>query len=293
MVFTINSKDFLKALKDARANISPRRNNPIMDYQSYWLSVEFSYGALEVSTVSKGGNLLTVNVPIQVVNSDKAPKSKVIVSQRLYGVVKILDSQDLTIDLTADKMEIQHACGVVRFPTLTGSDIVVCGPLTFGHDRVIFLSKYEADELRLILSTLKPFMDDGLQKTVTECYVVEALSFTEAEARIVDCMKTYISGDFVIDEIKTAPYKEIFFAEDALADKWYKAKLQFITIDEKTNKEKKSNVIYLTQATDLHNALDNVDQVMQGTMIAYIQANVGETKVLDVFEHVLEQKIGI
>lgn len=160
MVFKINSKDFLKALKDARANISPRRNYPIMDYQSYWLSVVFSYDVLEVSTVSRGGNLLTVNVPIQVVNSDKAPKSKVMVSQRLYGIVKTMDSQDLTIDLTADKMEIQHACGVVRFPTLTGSNIVVCGPLKFGHDRMIFLSTCDADELRLILSTLKPFMGD-------------------------------------------------------------------------------------------------------------------------------------
>ena len=158
MVFKINSKDFLKALKNARANMKIKRNDPVVDFQSYLLGVAMR--ELMVSTVSRGGNLLTVEVPIQVVNSDEAPQSKVFVSQRLYGVVKTMDSQDLTIDLTADKMEIQHACGVVRFPTLTGSDIVVCGPLTFGHDRMIFLSTHEADELRLILSTLKPFMGD-------------------------------------------------------------------------------------------------------------------------------------
>lgn len=156
MVFTINSKDFLKTLKDARANLKIKRNDPVVDFQSYLLGVAMR--ELMVSTVSRGGNLLTVEVPIQVVNSDKAPQSKVFVSQSLYSVVRTLDSQDLTIDLTADKMEIQHACGVVRFPTLTGSGIVVCGPLTFGHDRMIFLSTHEADELRLILSTLKPFM---------------------------------------------------------------------------------------------------------------------------------------
>ena len=158
MVFKINSKDFLKALKDARANLKIKRNDPVVDFQSYLLGVAMR--ELMVSTVSRGGNLLTVEVPIQVVNSDKAPQSKVFVSQSLYSVVRTLDSQDLTIDLTADKMEIQHACGVVRFPTLTGSNIVVCGPLTFGNDRMIFLSKHEADELRLILSTLKPFMGD-------------------------------------------------------------------------------------------------------------------------------------
>lgn len=158
MVFKINSKDFLKALKDARANMKIKRNDPVVDFQSYSLGVVMR--ELMVSTVSRGGNLLTVEVPIQVVNSDEYHQSKVFVSQSLYSVVRTLDPQDLTIDLTADKMEIQHACGVVRFPTLTGSDIVVCGPLTFGYDRMIFLSTHEADELRLILSTLKPFMGD-------------------------------------------------------------------------------------------------------------------------------------
>lgn len=110
MVFKINSKDFLKALKDARANMKIKRNNLVVDFQSYWLSVVFSYDVLAVSTVSRDGNLLTVNVPIQVVNSDKAPKSKVMVSQRLYGVVKTMDSQDLTDDKMDDKMEIQQFC---------------------------------------------------------------------------------------------------------------------------------------------------------------------------------------
>lgn len=67
--------------------------------------------------------------------------------------------------------------------------------------------------------------------------------------------------------------------------RWYKAKLQFITIDEKTEKEKRSNVTYLVQACSLHNALDNIDTVMKGTMIDYVQANVGETQLIDVFEY--------
>lgn len=76
-------------------------------------------------------------------------------------------------------------------------------------------------------------MEDGLQKKVTESYTVDALSFTEAEKRIMEEMSSYISGEFTIKDIKIAPYKEIFFSDEEMADRWYKAKLQFITIDEK------------------------------------------------------------
>jgi len=83
-----------------------------------------------------------------------------------------------------------------------------------------------------------------------------------------------------------APYGEIFFSEQELADRWYKAKLQFITIDEKTEKEKRSNVTYLVQAGSLNGAVKNIDEVMGGTMIDYAIASVVETALMDVFEHV-------
>lgn len=82
-------------------------------------------------------------------------------------------------------------------------------------------------------------MDDGLQKKVTEQYVVDGLSFTEAEARIIDQMSQQISGEFEVLEIDRCAFKEVFFSDMESADKWYKSKLQFITIDEKTAKEKK------------------------------------------------------
>ena len=82
-------------------------------------------------------------------------------------------------------------------------------------------------------------MEDGMQKKVTENYVVDALSFSEAEERITEEMSVYVSGEFDIVDIKIAPYAEVFFADSDAADKWYKAKLAFITLDEKTQKEKK------------------------------------------------------
>ena len=128
-------------------------------------------------------------------------------------------------------------------------------------------------------------MEDGLQKKVTETYVVDALSFTEAEQRIMEEMSSYISGEFDVADIKRAPYKEIFFSDADNDDKWYKAKLQFITIDEKTDKEKRSNVVYLVQAGTLNGAVRSLDEVMGGTMIDYVIAAVNETTLMDVFEY--------
>ena len=128
-------------------------------------------------------------------------------------------------------------------------------------------------------------MEDGMQKAVIEAYTVDALSFTEAEQRIMEEMSSYISGAFEVKDIKKATYKEIFFSENDHDDRWYKAKLQFITIDEKTEKEKRSNVYYLVQAATFQGAVKNIDQVMGGTMIDYVIASLAETQLMDVFEY--------
>ena len=133
-------------------------------------------------------------------------------------------------------------------------------------------------------------MEDGLQKKVKENYVVDALSFTEAESHIMEEMSSYISGEFTIEDIKIASYKEIFFSEEEMADRWYKAKLQFITIDEKTEKEKRSNVYYLVNAGTLKGAVNNIESVMGTTMIDYVIVSVAETTLMDVFEYGKESK---
>ena len=128
-------------------------------------------------------------------------------------------------------------------------------------------------------------MEDGLAKKVTESYTVDALSFSEAESRIIEEMSSYISGVFTVEDIKKAQYKEIFFSDEDTADKWYKAKLAFITLDEHTEKEKRSNVTYLVQAGSLNAAMRNIDEVMGGTMIDYVQCALQETSLMDVFEY--------
>lgn len=128
-------------------------------------------------------------------------------------------------------------------------------------------------------------MEDGMQKKVTELYVVDALSFGEAEETITKEMSAYISGEFEVKNITPAAYHEIFFSENANDDRWYKAKLSFITIDEKTEKEKRTTVTYLVQAATFNGAVKNIEEVMNGTMIDYVIANISETRIMDVFEH--------
>lgn len=128
-------------------------------------------------------------------------------------------------------------------------------------------------------------MEDGQNKKVIEQYVVDALSFSEAEELITEEMSHYVSGEFDVKAIAPAVYGEIFFSDVDTDDKWFKARLSFITIDEKTEKERRSSVTYLVQAHSVNGAVKHVDEVMKSTMIDYEIAAITETKIMDVFEH--------
>lgn len=127
--------------------------------------------------------------------------------------------------------------------------------------------------------------EDGSEKLVNELYVVDAISFTEAEASIIDNMSVYVSGEFKVANINRANYNEIFFSDIDDDDLWFKARLAFITIDEKKDKEKRTYVNYLIQAKCIERAKRYVDEVMGKTMIDYELKSLSETKIFDVFEH--------
>lgn len=128
-------------------------------------------------------------------------------------------------------------------------------------------------------------MENGMNKNVTEPYLIDALSFTEAEARIIEEMTPYISGEFTVSDIKRAGYSELFFSEDANADRWFKCKLTFITLDEKSGSEKKTSTNVLVQASDLRDAVKKLDDGMRGSMADYLIASVAETAIMDVYPY--------
>lgn len=130
----------------------------------------------------------------------------------------------------------------------------------------------------------KKTQEDGNDKLVNELYVVDALSFTEAEASIIDNMAVYVSGELKIANINPANYNEIFFSGNDDDDLWFKARLAFITIDDK-NKEERTYVNYLVQAKSIERAKRYVDEAMGETIIDYELKSLSETKIFDVFEH--------
>ena len=133
-------------------------------------------------------------------------------------------------------------------------------------------------------------MENGMQKKVTEPYLVDALSFTEAEARIIEEMTPFISGEFTVADIKRANYSELFPCEEEAADRWFKCKLVFITLDEKSGAEKKTSTQVLVQAADLRDAVKKLDEGMKGTMADYQIASVAETAIMDVYPYSAEEQ---
>lgn len=132
-------------------------------------------------------------------------------------------------------------------------------------------------------------MENGLEKKVTEPYLVDALSFTEAESRIITEMTPFISGEFTVANIKRANYSELFF--DETGDKWYKAKVNFITLDEKSGAEKRTASYILIQAIDFTTALKNLLECMKGTLADYEIAAINETTIMDVFPYAVGEDI--
>ena len=128
-------------------------------------------------------------------------------------------------------------------------------------------------------------MESGMNKKVTEKYLIDALSFTEAEARIIEEITPFISGEFTVVDIKRANYSELFHCDEEAADRWFKCKLIFITLDEKSGAEKKTSTQVLVQAADLRDAVKKLDVGMKGTMADYQIVSIAETPIMDVYQY--------
>ena len=137
-------------------------------------------------------------------------------------------------------------------------------------------------------------MENGTNKRVTDSYLVDALSFAEAEARIIkEVTPPYFSGEINVSAVKKSNVQEIFRNKIEYEDvqKWYKAKVAFITLDEKTKSEKRTTAVYMVQAPDFHNALENfVEGMKKETMADFVIVGIEETTILDVFNEKLTEE---
>lgn len=123
--------------------------------------------------------------------------------------------------------------------------------------------------------------ENGVQKVVSEPYLVDALSFTEAESRINTEMAAFVSEEFKIMNIKVANFAEIHPFENS--DRWFKSKVSLLAYDEESGKERKTSFYLLIQANDVKEAFDNTMQVMQNTMGEFTIPAISESPIVDVF----------
>ena len=129
--------------------------------------------------------------------------------------------------------------------------------------------------------------ENGTVKRVNEPYHVDALSFTEAEARIIEELTPFISGEFSVSAVKRTKITEIFW--DETGDRWYMVKVAYLIIDEKGN-EKKSSTFILVQASDFRGAFENFVKNMETGMADYEIQSITETPLMDVYRVKLGDK---
>jgi hypothetical protein len=132
--------------------------------------------------------------------------------------------------------------------------------------------------------TYEKTLGNGMQKKVTESYLLDAISWTEAEARTIEELTQQIGVSFIITDIKRYKLSELFFSETG--DRFFKAKIHFISLDEKNGTKEKISACYmLAQASDIDEAQEVIKKNMQGTISDYVIAEIKETKIMDVFPY--------
>ena len=143
--------------------------------------------------------------------------------------------------------------------------------------------------MMLFISTVRyeKMMENGMNKTVNEQYLFDALSFTEAEARTIEELTPFISGEFTIPQLVKPRISELCLSNDG--DRYYKVKSAFITLDEKTGAEKKTNSVTLVQADNFKRAYDRYVEFMKGTLSDYEIVSIAETPIIDYFPAKNEQ----
>ncbi len=130
--------------------------------------------------------------------------------------------------------------------------------------------------------------ETGEQKVSTDTYLLDAVSYTEAEARLSEEMTAYTSEDFRIMNIKVANFSEVHPFENS--DRWFKSKVSLVALDEESGKERKTNVYILVQANDVKEAFENTTKVMENTMGDYSIPSITESPILDVFPYFSEEE---
>nr|DAT44496.1 MAG TPA: protein of unknown function (DUF4494) [Caudoviricetes sp.] len=127
--------------------------------------------------------------------------------------------------------------------------------------------------------------EDGRQRKVSKLYLLDAVSFTEAESRIIEELREIIQGDFYIEAIKKSNITELVESKDGNDDKWFKAKVAIIDADSISGKEKRSNQYFLVAGSDVDKSLENLQKALSTYVVPFEIVQVGDSNIMDVFPY--------
>lgn len=125
--------------------------------------------------------------------------------------------------------------------------------------------------------------DDGRERKVSESYLFDAVSYTDAEARVIKQLRTMVRGEFTVESIRKSNIIEIFPHE--IGEWWYKVKIVIVTIDEKAGKEKKINKYFLVAADDIKQAMQRIEEGLNYILVPYEITSISVSTILDVFPY--------
>ena len=133
-------------------------------------------------------------------------------------------------------------------------------------------------------------IEDGRTKKSTDSYLLDAMSYTEAEARIMLEMESVINGDYSINPLKKSNITEVVYSEDENDDRWYKAKVAIIDADEISGKSKTSFTYYLVAASNINRALENLEKALATFIVPYEIASIADTPIVDVYPYISNEE---
>lgn len=125
--------------------------------------------------------------------------------------------------------------------------------------------------------------EDGRERKVTEAYLLDVMSYTEAENRITKEMQSIVSGEFWISGLKKSNITEVVPSENENDDRWYKAKVVIIDADEVSGREKRAFQYYLVAASDTKRALENLNKSLSTFVVPCEVVSIADTQFVDVF----------
>jgi hypothetical protein len=125
--------------------------------------------------------------------------------------------------------------------------------------------------------------EQGLLKNVSEQYLVDAVSFTEAEARIYDMLGSVIRGDFQVTNISKSNIVDVFFYEDI--DVWYKCKVSYVVADADSGKEKKITQYMLISAHHVKEAYDRIHESLNNMLVSFNVPDITESPIIEIFPY--------